>query len=282
MDVAEQGWSNPETARAYAAFTRAHDMYRHTSLDLVIAAAIGVDDQVVVDLACGTGSTCEQILDVLADSGRLIAVDASAAMLTEARRAIADPRVEWAERRAEELSEVIDAGRVDAVVCNSAIWQSDMAATFAGVRRVLRPGGRFAFNIGRQFIVMPFSDDELNPTGPRLWELLEAYAVIDHGHVPSRPARRGGPPLTVERVTALVEEAGLVLRVSEEREYADTLERQRDWLSIPVFTEHTLPGLTYDQRMEALAKAYERADKHLMQPPARWMLFVAQRPAEKS
>ena len=43
-------------------------------------------------------------------------------------------------------------GPVDAVVCNSAIWQADLAATAAAVRNLLVTGGRFVFNMGAGYL----------------------------------------------------------------------------------------------------------------------------------
>ncbi len=66
-----------------------------------------------------------------------------------------------------------------------------------------------------------------------------------------------------------------MLIAAEDRAYDDTLERQRDWMSIPIFTEQRLAGLTYEQRMDALTKAFARVDHARPVPPARWMVFLA-------
>lgn len=147
-EIVTRGWGDPATARAYAAFAQRDAMYRETSRDLVRLAEVH-GDQVVVDLACGTGVTTEEVLTVLGPSGQVFALDSSPAMLGQARAAIDDPRVHWIEAPAEALAKTV--GAADVVVCNSAIWQTDMAAVFAAVGRILAPGGRFVFNIGRRF-----------------------------------------------------------------------------------------------------------------------------------
>jgi ubiquinone/menaquinone biosynthesis C-methylase UbiE len=81
------------------------------------------------------------VLAVLGAGGSVIAVDASEAMLTAAKSLVVDERVRWLRSPAERLSEHVLPG-LDAVVCNSAIWQTDVRATTAAVRRVVRPGGR--------------------------------------------------------------------------------------------------------------------------------------------
>lgn len=136
-------WSSGENARRYADFARTHPTYRDTSRDLVDLARPAAD-ATVVDLACGTGATTEAVLSVLDERGRVIAVDASPAMLAMARSSVRDDRVRWLHSPAERLA----VGPVDVVVCNSAIWQTDIRLTVAAVRRALRPGGRLATTAG--------------------------------------------------------------------------------------------------------------------------------------
>ena len=268
-------WDDEATADAYARFCERHRMYADTSADLVRLAAID-GDTTVIDLACGTGQTTQAVLAVLGSGGIIHAVDGSPAMLAEARRRITDPRVHWHHRPAETLADVATAGTVDAVVCNSAIWQTPMAETFAAAKRALRPGGTCVFNIGRQFLVMPFTEEELQPTAPSLHDIAQAIAVLDHDHVASGP-RRGGRPLTVESVASLLDEAGLVLERTEELRYNDTVDRQLGWLSIPIFGRQFLPGLADDVRGDVLQRAAARVKGE--PPPARWMAVVARRPA---
>jgi SAM-dependent methyltransferase len=145
-----KGWEDEENARRYDAYARRFPMYDRTSEDLVDRVGLTPGAQ-VVDLCCGTGRTTLAVLAALGAEGRVTGVDGAAAMLAIARAAVTDPRAGWVEAPAEEFDRHIP-GPVDAVVCNSAIWQTDLPATFAAARRALRPGGRFAFNIGRRFL----------------------------------------------------------------------------------------------------------------------------------
>lgn len=269
-------WDDAATARAYAEFCARHRMYADTSADLVRLAAIE-GDATVVDLACGTGQTTKAVLDVLGSGGTVHAVDGSAAMLAEAKRFIHDQRVRWHHLPAELLAEMVgpEAGGADVVVCNSAIWQTSMAETFVAIAAVLRPGGRCAFNIGRQFMMMPFTAEEQRPPHPSLHDIANAIAVLDHDHVGGM--RRGGPPLSAERVEGLLREAGLELERTEELRYPDTVARQVGWLSIPIFGRQFLPGLDDRVRADVLRQAAARVKGD--PPPARWMAFVARRPA---
>lgn len=266
-----QGWASEQTAQAYADFCRRHDMYRATSADLVKLAAVAGDER-VVDLACGTGQTTEVILEALGPGGSVLAVDGSEQMLAVARRTVTDGRVTWHHCQAEAVADV--AADVDAVVCNSAIWQPDMAAAFQSVHAALRPGGRFACNIGRQFLRMPYTEEELNPRSASIHDFAYAIAVLEYGHVP-RPGPRG-PLLTIEHVSALLREAGFDVVDTPELRYEDPVERVRDWLSIPVFTERAYPDLTVEQRRAVVLAAYERVDKR--PSVARWVALLAVKP----
>ena len=97
------------------------------------------------------GTTTGEVLAALGPEGRVIGVDKSAAMLAMAAGCIADPRVTWIHAQAENLDQHV-AELVDAVVCNSAIWQTDLASTAAAVRKVIAIGGRFVFNVGASFL----------------------------------------------------------------------------------------------------------------------------------
>lgn len=261
-------WDLPENAAAYARFCREFPMYRETSATLADLAGLETAE-LVVDLACGTGVTTRAILERLSPAGRVIALDGSAAMLAEAGSEVVESRVRWVHARAEALTDHVD-GPADAVVCNSAFWQTDMPAAAEAVAGVLRPDGRFVFNIGSDVLRLPDSGEQRST--PSLFELMWAATVLHHGFVPRLPPRAA--PHTPESIVALLETAGFEVEEPRIVEQVHTPESDRAWLSIPLFTDRRFPGLSYEQRMDALATAYERVDK---QTPIRthWAVFVA-------
>jgi hypothetical protein len=158
-------------------------------------------------------------------------------------------------------------------VCNSAIWQTNMPATFAAVRRVLGPGGRFAFNIGADCMTMPEyapsqADSELSLLG-----LMQQAAAASYGW---KPAADPGPraQITVDSVTALLTAAGFAEPRVAIAEYSADHEATRAWLSIPIFTERRFPGLSYEQRMHALDIAYRQLEKPTA-GSSHWVVFTA-------
>lgn len=95
----------------------------------------------VLDLGSGTGALTRAIADA---GAHVVGVDASKAMLAEARAA--HPDLDFREGRAEALA---FAGEFDAVFSNATLhWVHDAAGVARGVRNALVPGGRFVAEFG--------------------------------------------------------------------------------------------------------------------------------------
>lgn len=266
-------WGEDDNARRYDAFARRHLIYRDTSRDLVALARLPAD-AAVVDLACGTGVTSREILAALGPGAKVTGADRSAAMLTVAARATADPRITWVQAPAENIDRHVG-GPVDAVVCNSAIWQTDIATTAAAVRSILAPGGRFVFNTGAGYLAQQedpnFGDDRPSPVS-----IMRDIAAQDYGWRPPDPATppRVRPRPTRESICGCLDRAGFDIEQVTEFTYRRDADAERDWLSIPVFTKFYLPGLPYEDRMRVLARAYDRLGPG--QPElSRWVAFAA-------
>lgn len=265
-------WDDAESARRYAEFARTFPMYQETSRDVVATGEVS-GDATVIDLCCGTGITTREVLGAIGPGGRVRGVDASAPMLEQARSHVVDGRADFIQSPAEELTSAIE-GPVDAVVCNSAIWQTDFAKVAAGVSGLLRPGGTFTFNIGRRFVIMPFAPDELAPRQPGLSDLALAIAILDYDFVPTfRPSGPRRPPLTVDGIDETLRQSGFTTEKPQIVDYDVTAEQQRAWLSIPVFSDQT-PGRSYDEKMEILERAFRRVDPEHTDS-SRWVIFKA-------
>ena len=96
----------------------------------------------VLDLGCGTG-LCGPLLQPIAR--RLVGIDLSANMLDKARERSVYTALECAE-----LTDYLTScdAEFDLVVAADVfVYLGDLAPVFAGVRRALRAGGRFAFSV---------------------------------------------------------------------------------------------------------------------------------------
>ncbi len=267
-------WDDVHNAALYHEFTGRFSMYGETSHDVVRLAGAG-NARRILDLCCGTGETTRALLAAAGDDAEVVALDGSPAMLDVARRTIDDPRVRWVLADAAELG--ARAQDVDAIVCNSAIWQTDMPRVFSAAAAALLPGGRFAFNIGRQFMIMPFTADELERRGPSLFDYIQAFAVLDHDFVQPMGGRRGRP-LWQEIVTGMVEDAGLRLAAYEVVSYETPIERSYAWIRIPVFANNVLAGMPYERQLDVIDKAWARVSDKTATETSRWACFVAERP----
>jgi SAM-dependent methyltransferase len=270
---AGNAWESAETARSYADFARRYTTYRETSRDLVALADPDPDAR-AVDLACGSGVTTEALLSVLGPSGRVLAVDASAAMLAAAKSAVRDSRVRWLRLRAERLESCVSVP-ADVVVCNSALWQTDVLATVTAVAGALRPGGRFAFNLPPGFLT---DHDERRDRDESLVELMAEFAAANYGWEPSPGADR--PDLSEGWLRRVLGEAGMRVEQVRLLTYRCSLEEERAWLSMPIFTERAFGSLSHGQRMAALDHACrQRSDSQGDPEPvtSTWVAFATRR-----
>ncbi|MFJ4866551.1 class I SAM-dependent methyltransferase [Streptomyces sp. NPDC088748] len=267
------GWDEDSTAEAYNAFTRDFRMYGATSRELARRAHLE-DSRLVVDLCGGAGATAKAILERAPATARVISLDNAAAMQRVGRRTLDDPRLTWVTAGAEDLDGHAPAAEVDAVVCNSAIWKTDVPRVFTAVHSVLRPGGRFVFNIGGGFAGVHHDDEKSAHPGPSLKRLIHQVAAREYGYTPP-PTRPAAPKLPLEAVTAHLSTAGMDLLDAEVVAQHGTAAEKKAWLSISVFARPD-GDFTHVQRMDILAKAYALTTP---EPPVTgWLMVVAQRP----
>jgi len=99
----------------------------------------------LLETAAGTGRVT-RALAAAAPQAAITATDLNAPMIERAAQLLADPRIRWQAADAQALP--FTDRSFDAVVCQFGVmFFPDKAAGFAEARRVLRPGGRFVFNV---------------------------------------------------------------------------------------------------------------------------------------
>jgi trans-aconitate methyltransferase len=95
----------------------------------------------ILDLGCGTGTLSARIA---AKGARVLGLDSSPAMIERAK--ISFPKVAFTVGDGQRLE---FSAQYDAVFSNAALhWMPDAAAVAAGIRRALRPNGRFVVEFG--------------------------------------------------------------------------------------------------------------------------------------
>jgi SAM-dependent methyltransferase len=101
-----------------------------------------------LETACGTGIVTRRLLDRMRGHGSLVATDLNEAMITHGRTTLtAEPGLlEWQQADATKLP--FPDGSFDAVVCQFGLmFFPDKAAGVREAFRVLKPGGRYLFNV---------------------------------------------------------------------------------------------------------------------------------------
>ncbi|MGZ8706059.1 MAG: class I SAM-dependent methyltransferase [Gaiellaceae bacterium] len=167
--------------------------------DLMLERLAPERRQTILDLAAGTGVAGFAAAGLVGGEGRVIVSDFAEQMVDAAARHAARlglTNVECRVLDAEQL-DVAD-GAVDGVICRwGYMLMADPAAAFRETRRVLRPGGRFAFAV--------FTGPDENP-----WGSLPAAVLVERGHMP--PPEAGAPGLFAlagrDRLSGLLAEAG--------------------------------------------------------------------------
>src|ERR1051326_1516031 len=107
-------------------------------------------DEVVLDAGCGSGRVSAQLMQQL-PNGRLIGVDNSPAMLTEARATLATygDRVSFIQANLLELDQSLAPDSVDAIFSTATFhWIDDHQRLFNALRAVARPGAQLVSQFG--------------------------------------------------------------------------------------------------------------------------------------
>ncbi|MGZ3340219.1 MAG: class I SAM-dependent methyltransferase [Reyranella sp.] len=111
----------------------------------------------VLEVAAGTGVLTRALPSRLAPSVRIVATDLNQPMLDQAARRQAEGRIEW--KQADALALPFGDGGFDIVACQFGVmFFPDKVQGYREARRMLRPGGRFLFNVWGPIEANEFAD----------------------------------------------------------------------------------------------------------------------------
>jgi arsenite methyltransferase len=129
-----------DTARRLESLYRIRDAVRRRGL--VRAALAAQPGERVLDVGCGPGFYCLELLEEVGPEGSVVGLDGSAEMLALAtRRCEGHDNVEF--READATSLPVDDGDFDAALSVQVLeYVPDVTAALAELHRALRPGGR--------------------------------------------------------------------------------------------------------------------------------------------
>lgn len=150
------------------------------------ARARALEPNVVLEVACGTGVVTRALVAALPTGCEIIATDLNNAMVAHAERIGTARTVSW--RQADVMALPYDDASFDVVVCQFGVmFFPDRVAAYREIRRILRPGGTFLFNIWNDIehnefaAVVTEAVSTLYPEDPPVF-----LARTPHGH--GRPA----------------------------------------------------------------------------------------------
>jgi len=265
-------------AHPYEDFTR-HAFYQAVNEQLVALANL-CPGQIVVDIASGTGALLKPILERIQAGGapgQIYAVDHDAGALDVARQRYGDLGIHYIAADAGDLGALID--RADVIFCaNSLHMIDDKASVFAAVRKILQPGGVFAFNT-------TFFEGALPATTRRFYLnwMLKARQLLRSEQVEAVRVR-GERVAALRQMTAgqyhrMLEEFGFMVRHLELQIANMTRESFEDISQFPDFATGANLGVPIAQATSALRRAAAMAFDSLQLPfvPRRWLQIVTER-----
>ncbi|MCD6072403.1 MAG: SAM-dependent methyltransferase, partial [Microvirga sp.] len=110
----------------------------------------------ILELAAGTGVVTRAMAQALPPEVEIVATDLNQAMIDLAQTKLQGPNVRWQQADAQSLP--FEANSFDAVICQLGVmFFPDKLAAYREALRVLRPGGRFLFNVWNILDLNPVS-----------------------------------------------------------------------------------------------------------------------------
>ncbi|MCP4201427.1 MAG: methyltransferase domain-containing protein [bacterium] len=150
--------------------------------DDLASRAQALEPASILEVACGTGVVTRSLSAALPGSCAITATDLNDAMVTHGETIGTARQVTW--RQADAMALPFVDGSFDLVVCQFGVmFFPDRVAAYREIRRVLRPGGTFLFNIWNEIEKNDFADvvtralGTLYPDDPPMF-----LARTPHGH----------------------------------------------------------------------------------------------------
>jgi ubiquinone/menaquinone biosynthesis C-methylase UbiE len=160
----------------------------------------------ILETAAGTGVVTCILAAVLPESVRIEATDLNQPMLDHASRQLPSTRVTWRQADAQILP--FSDGMFDAVVCQFGVmFFPDRFRAFSEAYRVLKPGGRFLFNVWDRIEENEFADivaksvAPLFPNNPPVFLARTPHGHYDTAALESQLLAVGFSTVTTETVT---------------------------------------------------------------------------------
>ncbi len=258
-----------------------NDFYSNVNKDLIDSLNIKSDLK-IVDLGCGSGGISKIIIEKLNQinsvNSSIIAVDFSEISLKEAKanlKSVSDSMITFVQSRYEEFSSKIK-DKVDLVVlCNAIHYLDDKELVIKDVMKILKPGGRFAFN--SSFFDGAHPEHTLGFY--RKW-MFKAMKILSKEYN-VRPVKadkiESRIQLNPNQYKEVLENCGMKIMNTKIREVDVPIDGWLDISGFKDFIEGIMPGVNLDIASESLQKAVRDTFKEMKLNfvQRNWMEIVA-------
>jgi ubiquinone/menaquinone biosynthesis C-methylase UbiE len=195
-----------KSGKKYHEYALNFPQYKQTNEKLVELANIA-PNQIVVDLACGTGLTTKEVLKNCPNVEKVYAIDFSEDMINVAKEFVQLEKVAFIVADAQDLDRFISE-KVDVVLCNSAFWQfQNQSKVLSAISNILKDNGKLIFNLNQQF----FDFGKPEPNQKLLIETI-FFEIKKRGYKPSNKLK---PKIDKEKIEELFSHAGYTLEKTE-------------------------------------------------------------------
>jgi ubiquinone/menaquinone biosynthesis C-methylase UbiE len=217
--------------------------------------AAALSPRAVLEIAAGTGAVTRALAPGLSPGARYTVTDLNQPMLDyAASRQGPDSRITW--RQADAMALPFENAAFDLVCCQfGAMFFPDRPAAYREARRVLKPGGRFLFNVWDRIEDNVFADDVTNalarifPDDPPRFLARTPHGYHDKGLIRGDLDKAGFSDVAIEtraeqsrasspRIPAIAYCQGTLLRNEIEAREAGKLEFATDCAASAIAERH--------------------------------------------
>jgi len=255
-----------KSGRQYQEYALKFPQYKQTNEKLVEISNIK-PNQVIVDLACGTGLTTKEVLKNYPNVRKIYAVDFSEDMINVAKEFVQSRKVAFIVASAEDIDKFISE-KVDVVLCNSAFWQfQNQNKVLKKIYSILKDNGRFIFNLNQQF----FDFGNAEPNQKLIIDTIFSE-MKGRGYEFSNKLK---PKINKEKIEELFNQAGFSFYKTEMINIGPrSLEDSFNFFKIPA-TATFFEDVPKEEQEQILNFAYEKLKNQIKQiENNKWIYFI--------
>lgn len=255
-----------KSGKQYHKYALNFPQYKKTNEKLVEITKIK-PNQIVVDLACGTGLTTKEVLKNHPNVKKIYAIDFSEDMVNIAKEFVQSKKAVFMVADAQDLDTFISE-KVDVVLCNSAFWQfKNQNQVLNTISNILKGDGIFVFNLNQQF----FDFGKAEPNQKVLIDTIFSE-MKERGYKFSNKLK---PKVSRESIEKLFNKAGFTLYKTETINIGPRkLEDFFNFFKIPA-TATFFEDVSEEEQEQILNIAYEKLKNQIKQiENNKWIYFV--------